>query len=249
MNTGRYMKNLRGKVALVTGGTKGIGYGVAQSLLAQGINVAITSRTQKAADEAANKLNDGTHDAAKAVGVEADVRDFKSQEKAVQSIIKEFGKLDIVIANAGLGHFGSVEDITVEQWQETIDTNLTGAFYTLKASVKEIIKTEGYYISISSLAGTNFFEGGSAYNASKFGLTGFTQAAMLDLRKHNVKVSTIMPGSVSTHFNGNEPSDEGAWKIQIEDLGELVIDLLKMHPRTLPSKIEVRPTVPPSAKK
>ena len=249
MNTGRYMKNLRGKVALVTGGTKGIGYGVAQSLLAQGINVAITSRTQKAADDAANKLNDGTHDAAKAVGVEADVRDFKSQEKAVQSIIKEFGKLDIVIANAGLGHFGSVEDITVEQWQETIDTNLTGAFYTLKASVKEIIKTEGYYISISSLAGTNFFEGGSAYNASKFGLTGFTQAAMLDLRKHNVKVSTIMPGSVSTHFNGNEPSDEGAWKIQIEDLGELVIDLLKMHPRTLPSKIEVRPTVPPSAKK
>jgi len=243
------MKNLRGKVALVTGGTKGIGYGVAQSLLAQGINVAITSRTQKAADDAANKLNDGTHDAAKAVGVEADVRDFKSQEKAVQSIIKEFGKLDIVIANAGLGHFGSVEDITVEQWQETIDTNLTGAFYTLKASVKEIIKTEGYYISISSLAGTNFFEGGSAYNASKFGLTGFTQAAMLDLRKHNVKVSTIMPGSVSTHFNGNEPSDEGAWKIQIEDLGELVIDLLKMHPRTLPSKIEVRPTVPPSAKK
>jgi hypothetical protein len=242
------MKNLRGKVALITGGTKGIGFGIAQSLLAQGINVAITSRTAKAAAEAVKQLNSYGNDSAHAIGVEADVRNFKSQEKAVEAVIKEFGKIDIVIANAGLGHFGSVTDLTVEQWNETIETNLSGAFYTLKASVDQLIKSKGYYISISSLAGTNFFEGGSAYNASKFGVTGFTQAAMLDLRKHNVKVSTIMPGSVSTHFNGNEPSDSGAWKIQIEDIGKLVVDLLKMHPRTLPSKIEVRPTVPPSAK-
>jgi hypothetical protein len=242
------MKNLRGKVALITGGTKGIGFGIAQSLLAQGINVAITSRTAKAAAEAVKQLNSYGNDSAHAIGVEADVRNFKSQENAVEAVIKEFGKIDIVIANAGLGHFGSVTDLTVEQWNETIETNLSGAFYTLKASVDQLIKSKGYYISISSLAGTNFFEGGSAYNASKFGVTGFTQAAMLDLRKHNVKVSTIMPGSVSTHFNGNEPSDSGAWKIQIEDIGKLVVDLLKMHPRTLPSKIEVRPTVPPSAK-
>ena len=243
------MKNLHGKVALITGGTKGIGYGIAEALLKQGINVAITSRNKKSAEEAAKKLNGSGNDSVHAIGLEADVRDYASQQQAVEATIKEFGKIDVVVANAGLGHFGSIEDITVDQWNEVIETNLTGAFYSLKAAVAALKDTKGYYITISSLAGTNFFEGGTAYNASKFGVTGFTQAAMLDLRKHEVKVSTIMPGSVSTHFNGNEPSDKGAWKIQIEDLGELVVDLLKMHPRTLPSKIEVRPTVPPSAKK
>ncbi|HBR54488.1 MAG TPA: SDR family oxidoreductase [Flavobacteriaceae bacterium] len=243
------MKNLHGKVALITGGTKGIGFGIAEALLKQGINVAITSRNKKSAEEAAKKLNGSGNDSVHAIGLEADVRDYASQQQAVEATIKEFGKIDVVVANAGLGHFGSIEDITVDQWNEVIETNLTGAFYSLKAAVAALKDTKGYYITISSLAGTNFFEGGTAYNASKFGVTGFTQAAMLDLRKHEVKVSTIMPGSVSTHFNGNEPSDKGAWKIQIEDLGELVVDLLKMHPRTLPSKIEVRPTVPPSAKK
>ncbi|MAM28947.1 MAG: short-chain dehydrogenase [Flavobacteriaceae bacterium] len=243
------MKNLHGKVALITGGTKGIGFGIAEALLKQGINVAITSRNKKSAEEAAKKLNGSGNDSVHAIGLEADVRDYASQQQAVEATIKEFGKIDVVVANAGLGHFGSIEDLTVDQWNEVIETNLTGAFYSLKAAVAALKDTKGYYITISSLAGTNFFEGGTAYNASKFGVTGFTQAAMLDLRKHEVKVSTIMPGSVSTHFNGNEPSDKGAWKIQIEDLGELVVDLLKMHPRTLPSKIEVRPTVPPSAKK
>jgi short-subunit dehydrogenase len=96
------------------------------------------------------------------------------------------------------------------------------------------------------LAGTNFFEKGSAYNASKFGLTGFTQAVMLDLRQYGIKVSTIMPGSVSTYFNGNMPDENDAWKIQIQDIGELVVNLIKMNPRTLPSKIEVRPSMPPT---
>lgn len=240
------MKNLRGKVALITGGSKGIGFGIAQSLLEQGINVAVTSRSKSSADDAASKLNTGT-DTGKAMGIEADVRNFESQEKAVQQVLTEFGRLDIVIANAGLGHFGSIDELSVEQWNETIETNLTGVFYTLKASVDALKKQEGYYITISSLAGTNFFAGGAAYNASKFGVTGFTQAAMLDLRKDKIKVSTIMPGSVSTHFNGNSPEEgEEAWKIQIEDIGMLVVDLLKMHPRTLPSKIEVRPSTPPS---
>lgn len=160
-------------------------------------------------------------------------------------MLDKLGQLDIVIANAGLGHFAPIEDLTVEQWHETIDTNLTGAFYSIKASVEALKKSKGYYITISSLAGTNFFAGGSAYNASKFGVTGFTQAVMLDLRKHGVKVSTIMPGSVSTYFNGNQPDHGDDWKIQIEDIGQLVVDLLKMNPRVLPSKIEVRPTVPP----
>lgn len=240
------MSQLKGKVALITGGSKGIGYGIAAQLVAQGIHVGITSRSLKSAEEAANILKDKAKNGAKILALEADVRNYDDQEKAVSKVEETFGQLDIVVANAGLGHFGSIEDITIEQWNDVIDTNLTGAFYTLKSTVKALKKSEGYYISISSLAGTNFFAGGTAYNASKFGVTGFTQAAMLDLRQHKVKVSTIMPGSVSTYFNGNEPSEKGAWKIQIEDIGELVVDLLKMNPRTLPSKIEVRPTTPPS---
>ncbi|WP_228852364.1 SDR family oxidoreductase [Aegicerativicinus sediminis] len=236
---------LEGKTALITGGTKGIGFGVAESLMAQGINVGITGRNQVDCDKAAKKLNDAGY-GARAIGLKADVRNFESQEAAVKRLLEAFGSIDFVIANAGLGHFGSVEEISLDQWNQVIDTNLTGVFYTLKASVEALKKSKGYYITISSLAGTNFFAGGSAYNASKFGVTGFTQAAMLDLRKHEIKVSTIMPGSVATHFNGNEPDESDAWKIQIEDIGELVVDLLKMHPRTLPSKIEVRPTVPPS---
>lgn len=240
------MKNLKSKVAIITGGTKGIGYGVAEALMREGINVAITSRSKEAAEDAAKQLNSKVENGGEALGLEADVRDFDSQNKAVEAIVKKFGKIDVVIANAGLGHFGSVEDLSVEQWKETIDTNLSGAFYTLKTTLEQLKANKGYYITISSLAGTNFFKGGSAYNASKFGVTGFTQAAMLDLRDYGIKATTIMPGSVSTHFNGNEPNQKDAWKIQKEDIGKLVVDLLKMHPRTLPSKIEVRPTTPPS---
>lgn len=239
------MSNLNNKVALITGGSKGIGYGIAYALMQQGVNVAVTSRSAESAQKAAEQLNADVS-SAKAIGLEADVRQLESQQQAVKTIVDTFGQLDIVIANAGLGHFGSIEDLTSQQWNEVIDTNLTGVFNSIKASVDALKATKGYYITISSLAGTNFFAGGSAYNASKFGVTGFTQAVMLDLRKYGIKVSTIMPGSVSTYFNGNEPSNEGAWKIQIEDIGELVVDLLKMHPRTLPSKIEVRPTTPPS---
>lgn len=240
------MESLKNKVAFITGGTKGIGYGIAEALMKERMNVAITGRDLFTAKQTAESLNDKLSGSSKAIGLQADVRDLASQEEAVKEIIKEFGQIDLVVANAGLGHFASVEDITPEQWQETIDTNLTGAFYSLKAGIEALKKSKGYYITISSLAGTNFFPNGSAYNASKFGLTGFTQAVMLDLRKYGIKVSTIMPGSVSTYFNGNEPDKSDSWKIQIEDIGELVVDLMKMNPRTLPSKIEVRPSMPPS---
>ncbi|MGJ8549705.1 SDR family oxidoreductase [Winogradskyella wichelsiae] len=240
------MKDLKGKVALITGGTKGIGFGVAEALLNEGLKVIITSRTKESADKAAKDLASKTNGVGSVIGIQADVRQLESQEAAVKQALSTFGQLDMVIANAGLGHFASIEDLTIEQWNDMIDTNLTGAFNSIKASVKALKESKGYYITISSLAGANFFANGSAYNASKFGVTGFTQAVMLDLRKYGVKVTTIMPGSVSTHFNGNTPSDEQAWKIQSEDIGELVVDLLKMNPRTLPSKIEVRPTTPPS---
>lgn len=239
------MENYKSKVALITGGSKGIGYGVAEALLKLGMKVAITSRSLKSAEKAASQLkNIGSGEV---LALEADVKDYKSQEKAVKKIISNWGQLDVLIANAGVGHFASIDELKIEDWQDTIDTNLTGVFYSIKSSLDSLKKSEGYIITISSLAGTNFFAGGTAYNASKFGVTGFTQAAMLDLRKHGIKVSTIMPGSVATHFNGHEPNKEDAWKIQKEDIGELVVDLLKMNPRTLPSKIEVRPSMPPNS--
>ena len=236
------MQQLENKTVLITGGTKGIGYGIAEVLLKEKMKVAITSRSQKAADEAAKKLN--ASGVGEAFGIAADVRDLKSQEQAVGAIMKKWGSLDVLIANAGIGHFGSIETLTAEQWRETIDTNLTGVFYSVKASLEHLKKSKGYIITIASLAGTNFFAGGSAYNASKFGLVGFTQALMLDVRQAGIRATTIMPGSVATHFNNHEPSEQDAWKIQPEDIGQMVADLLRMDPRTLPSKIEVRPSMP-----
>lgn len=234
---------MENKVAYITGGTKGIGFGIAKVLLKNGIKIAISGRKQEDAEEAAKILSE---DESQVLGIASDVKNFEDETKAISEIVSKFGRLDYVIANAGLGIFKPVDEIETGEWSDMIDTNLTGVFHTLKASVEELKKSEGYFISIASLAGTNFFENGSGYNASKFGVVGFTQAAMIDLRKYNIKVSTIMPGSVSTHFNGNEPSEKDAWKIQPEDIGELVMDLFKMNPRTLPSKIEIRPSKPNS---
>ena len=230
------------KIALITGGSKGIGYGIAEVLIKEGIKVAITSRSQSSADEAAselNKIKEGF-----AIGIESDVRNLASQQNAVDTILATWGRLDYVIANAGVGHFAPIQDLTAEQWQETIDINLTGTFNSIKASYLALKETQGYFITISSLAGTNFFANGGAYNASKFGVVGFSQAIMMDLRKDGIKVTTVMPGSVATHFNGHSPSEKDAWKIQPEDIGQIVADLIKMPARTLPSKIEVRPTMP-----
>ncbi len=237
------MQKLDNKIALITGGSKGIGYGIAEVLLRENMKVAITSRSGKSAEEAAARLR--RSGAAEVIGIEADVRDLDSQQKAVDRIISTWGKLDVLIANAGVGYFGSIEDLTPAQWKETIDTNLTGVYYSVRAALLHLKKTKGYIITIASLAGTNFFAGGSAYNASKFGLVGFTQAMMLDVRNDGIKVSTIMPGSVATYFNQAEPTSKDAWKIQPEDIGQIVADLLHMHPRTLPSKVEVRPSIPP----
>jgi hypothetical protein len=231
------MQNITGKTALITGGSKGIGYGIAGSLLQEGMNVAITGRSKEAIEAAAA----GLAAFGNVLAIEADVRDFASQQAAVAKTLDRFGSLDVLVANAGVGHLASIADLTPEQWHETIDTNLTGVFYSIKASLEALTASQGYIITIASLAGANFFEKASAYNASKFGLVGFTQAVMLDVRERGVKVTTIMPGSVATHFNNHTPSDADAWKIQPEDLGQMTVDLLRMHPRTLPSKVEVRP--------
>ena len=235
------MEIIKDKVAYITGGSKGIGYGVAKVLLESGMRVAVTSRSLKAARAAALTLS---KDASRIFVYESDVTSMASEQKAVQAVTDHFGQLDVLVANAGIGHFGPIETLSEEDWKSTIDTNLTGVFNSVKASIEALKKTKGYIITIASLAGANFFENGAAYNASKFGLVGFTQAIMLDLRKHGIKVSTIMPGSVATEFNNHIPNEADAWKIQPEDIGQLVAGLLQMNPRTLPSKIEVRPSIP-----
>lgn len=231
------------KTAYITGGSKGIGLGVAKSLLADGYHVAISGRSLESLNNAKAQLNSEN-----VLVIQSDVKNLEDEEKAIAKIVETWGQLDVCISNAGVGHFKSIEDMTSEEWQATIDTNLTGAFNTTKAALDSLKSSKGYLITIASLAGTNFFKNGSAYNASKFGLVGFTQAVMLDVRQLGIKVTTIMPGSVSTYFNNRIPSEADAWKIQPEDIGQMVVDLLHMNPRTLPSKIEVRPSMPPQKK-
>ncbi|MBS1763530.1 MAG: SDR family oxidoreductase [Bacteroidetes bacterium] len=234
--------NMEKKVVYITGGSKGIGKGIAQYLLIHGYKVAISSRHLKSAQEAAESLNGNKDDI---LAIQSDVCKADDEKNAIRKITDTWGRLDVLIANAGVGHFAPIEELTVEQWNEVINTNVTGVFHSVKACVEQLKKTKGYIITIASLAGTYFSEKGTAYNASKFAMVGFSQALMLDLRQHDVKVTTIMPGSVTSYFNNHIPSVEDGWKIQPEDIGEIVYDLLKMNPRVLPSKIEVRPAKPP----
>ena len=231
------MQNIEGKVAYITGGTKGIGLGIAKSLVENGLKVAISGRNIDDVEKARHYLGNQN-----VLAIQSDVRHFEDEQNAIEQIISAFGRLDIVIANAGLGKFAPVDELSLEDWNAMIDTNLTGVFHTIKASVEALKVSKGYYISIASLAGTNFFANGAGYNASKFGVVGFTQAAMLDLRNYDIKCTTIMPGSVTSNFNDHVPNSGDGWKIQPEDLGQMVVDLLKMNPNVLPSKIEVRPT-------
>lgn len=233
------MKNINGLTVYITGGTKGIGKGIAKCLLEQGLNVAISGRNATEAITVAHELGDES----RVLGIQSDVRNFDDEKRAVLEIISKFGKIDVVIANAGLGKFAPIDEMSLEDWNAMIDTNLTGVFHTLKATVEQLKQNKGYYISIASLAGINFFENGAGYNASKFGVVGFTQAAMLDLRQKDVKVTTILPGSVTSHFNEHQPDEQkDKWKIQPEDIGELIVSILQMNPNALPSKIEIRPT-------
>ncbi|MFN2458559.1 MAG: SDR family NAD(P)-dependent oxidoreductase [Chitinophagaceae bacterium] len=178
------MNDLKDKVAYITGGSKGIGYGIAKTLLGEGMRVAISSRTLFAAKEASASLS---NDPSRILALQSDVCSMASEAESVREVVNRFGQLDLLVVNAGVGHFSSIDTLTEEEWKQTIDTNLTGVFNSVKASIDALKKSSGYIITIASLAGVNFFENGSAYNASKFGLVGFTQAIMLDLRKHGIK--------------------------------------------------------------
>jgi 3-oxoacyl-[acyl-carrier protein] reductase len=239
-NTDKSNPDLTGKVALITGGSKGIGYSVAEYLLRAGMQVAITARSSADVEKATTTLGQ----LGPVLGLVADVRDESSVQASVDQTLARFGGLDVLVVNAGVGVFKPIQAMTSEEWHSVIDTNLTGAFYSVKAAIPALTERQGYVINISSLAGKNAFAAGAAYNASKFGLNGFSEAIMLDLRALGIKVSYIMPGSVATYFNNHTPTEADAWKIQPEDIAQIVVDLLKMHPRTLPSRVEVRPAQP-----
>jgi len=232
---------LKGKHAVVTGATRGIGRAIASALLRSGAAVAICGRTSESTERAAAELKQST--GGDVVGVAADVSDFDQAARLFDTAASRFGGLDILVNNAGAGIFRPIQEMTADDWRSTIDLNLTGVFNCCHHALPLLAKNgAGYIIQISSLAGTNAFAGGAAYNASKFGLNGFSEAIMQDLRYDNIRVSYIMPGSVDTDFS---PRKNGAaWKIAPEDVAEVVLNLLRMPERTLVSRVEMRPSKP-----
>lgn len=232
---------LAGKNALVTGGTRGIGLAVAEALLGSGAGVAVCGRTDETVKRAVSQLTNESK--GKVTGKVADVRSNTEVADLFTWIDRELENLDIVVNNAGLGVFKSTAELSVEDWQKTIGTNLSGVFYCCREALPRLKQRGGgYIINISSLAGKNAFAGGAAYNASKFGLNGFSEAMMLDHRYDKVRVSYVMPGSVNTEFSSGAARAD--WKIAPEDIGEIVLMLLRMPERTLVSRVEVRPSKP-----
>src|SRR5215204_4379363 len=232
--------DLSKKIVLVTGGTKGIGRAIAESLIKAGARVAITARNEDEIAETVSQLNalgPGT-----AAGYVCDVRDHNQ----VKSVFAKLDALDILINNAGVGIFASVESMSVEDFHTVLETNVFGVFYCCHEAIP-LMKQRGggYIINISSLAGTNAHPGMAAYNASKFGLNGFSEALMQEVRHDGIKVSYIMPGSVNTEFGGDEPSDQKSWQLQPDDIAQVVLDLLAHPDRSLPSRVEIRPSQPP----
>jgi len=237
-------KELRGQVAFVTGGSRGIGFAIARALAAEGLHVAITGRNEKDLSDARRRI-----EGAGPGGVEAlrcDVRNYAEVEKAIAATVARFDGLDVVVNNAGAGLFAEIETMRPEQWAEVIDTNLTGVYNTCHFAMPHLKNRGGGYIfNISSLAGTNVVPQGAAYCASKAGLNAFSEVLNQEVRHDNIRVSYIMPGSVATGFAGNDAAKGADWKIGGDDLAEAVLDLLRLDSRTLISRIEVRPARPP----
>jgi 3-oxoacyl-[acyl-carrier protein] reductase len=236
---------LQGQAAIVTGGSKGIGYAVAEALARSGANVVICARNGEEVETAARTLNELGE--GRVIGQRCDMRSYDDVRNLIARAIDEFDRIDVLVNNAGVGGFAPVDEISTEQWARIIETNLSGVFYACREAVPHMKRLDAaWIINIGSLAGKNPFAGGAAYNASKFGLLGFSEAMMLDVRRHGIRVSCIMPGSVATHFSGHPPTEDEAWKTQPEDIAQIVMDLIAMPERTIPSRIEVRPTHPPS---
>ena len=227
----------------MTGGTKGIGYMIAERLAKAGAAVFVCGRNKTELRDAISSLS--AHGGAG--GEVCDVRSEDQVRMMIDECVRQFGGLDVLVNNAGVGYFGkTVEELTGEAFRQTIETNLHGVFYCCHYAIPEMkIRGGGYIINISSLAGQNAHPKMAAYNASKFGLNGFSEALMQEVRQDNIKVTYICPGSVNTSFGGDSPSDEKMWQLQPSDIAQVVVDLLEMPQRALPSKVEIRPSKPP----
>src|SRR6266496_612678 len=236
--------NLKDKTAIVTGGTKGIGRGIAEALRREGVSVCIAARHQSEIEEAVKELNQG--DEGRAVGFVCDVRDYDQVKALIDYTVKEHGGLDILVNNAGIGVFQKVEDTTPEDFRAVLETNVFGVFHCCHEAIPQMKRRGGgYIINISSLAGVNAHPQMAAYNASKFGLNGFSEALMQEVRHDNIRVSYIMTGSVNTEFGGDEPSEAKTWQLHPADIARVVLDLLHHNERSLPSRVEIRPSKPP----
>ncbi|OLE50919.1 MAG: short-chain dehydrogenase [Acidobacteria bacterium 13_1_20CM_3_53_8] len=236
--------NIKGKTAVVTGGTKGIGRGIASALAREGMNVCISARHEDEIEEAVRVLDEEGE--GRASGVVCDVRDYEQVKSLFEHAISEFNGVDVLVNNAGIGIFAPVEEISPEDFRAVLETNLFGVFYCCHEAIPLMRKRGGgYIINISSLAGANPHPRMAAYNASKFGLNGFSEALMQEVRHDQIKVSYIMPGSVNTEFGGDAPDESKSWQLQPADIARVVLDLLHHDERALPSRVEIRPSRPP----
>jgi NADP-dependent 3-hydroxy acid dehydrogenase YdfG len=234
--------DLTGRIALVTGASAGIGHAIAHALHAQGASVVVTSRSDDRAEIAAQGLDTG--DTGRVLGIGCDVRDPEACEAAIAKTLDAFGGLHILVNNAGLGVFKSIREMSIEEWERQIRTNLDGVFYTTKAALPALVEADdAWIVNIGSLASRNTFAGGVGYNASKFGLLGMTEAMMLDLRYDGIRAAIVMPGSVNTDFS--HVGQDRQWAIQPQDVADSVLHLMSQPQRTLISRVEVRPSAPP----
>lgn len=238
------MQAIKNKLAIVTGAGSGIGKSAAILLGAEGVKVAACARTEADIEKTIREINSA---GGEAIGIKADVRKFESAENMVRITRERYGRIDFLINCAGIGRFGNVTDFDLKEWEDVISTNLTGVFNCCKAVLPVMIEQQdGYIINISSLAGKNGLAGRSAYCASKFGVAGFSESLMLEVRQQGIKVSTISPGSVNTGF-GRTPYEKDSWKLEAEDVAELIVNLLKTNPKCLISDVEMR-TLKPETK-
>ncbi len=234
------LSGLASTVAVVTGGSRGIGLAIAAAFLERGARVAIAGRDQKSLDAAVSRFSTDA-----LLPVQADVGNPDDARRLIDAAVARFGGLDVLVNNAGVGHFANVADMSTGDWRKVIDTNLSGVFFCCAAALPHLKRRgAGWIINISSLAGKNPFVGGAAYCASKAGLNAFSEALMQEVRYDNIRVSYIMPGSVATGFSGRADGAGADWKIAAEDVSDLVLDLVTFPSRSLPSRIELRPSRP-----
>jgi len=238
------MESIDGKVAIVTGGSRGIGLAIARALVANGVRVAVTGRSDRHLAAARPTIESAGPGAVETL--QADVRRYADMTRVVEAVSARFGGVDILINNAGIGLFASVSAMTPEQWSEVIDTNLTGVFNATRAVLPVMQRRGGgFIINISSLAGKNPFADGAAYCASKAGLNAFSEALMQEVRYENIRVSYVLPGSVATAFSSGDAAKGADWKIAPDEVAEVVVNLLRHDARSLPSRVELRPSRPP----